>query len=138
VAPKTLIDTGPLVALVDRHQSTHARCVKAHESLPAPLVTTWPCLTEAMYFLEGLGGWQAQKILWQFIERQGVELHTASSAEITRIQALMGKYSNVPMGLADASLVAAAESKKIRRVFTLDSDFSIYRALDKEPFEVVP
>jgi uncharacterized protein len=50
----------------------------------------------------------------------------------------MEKYSDTPMDLADASLVATAETRQLRRVFTLDSDFRVYRANDKEPFEVVP
>jgi predicted nucleic acid-binding protein len=138
VAATTLVDTGPLVALVDRNQSAHGKCLAAHESIPAPLVTTWPCLTEAMYFLEGIGGWRSQKILWEFIERHGVELHTPNAAEADRIRALMEKYSDTPMDLADASLVASAETRQLRRVFTLDSDFRVYRANDKETFEMVP
>ena len=138
MAATTLVDTGPLIALVDRNQSVHRKCVVALESISAPLLTTWPCLTEAMYFLEGIGGWRSQKVLWEFIERHGVELHTPKSNEADRIRALMEKYSDTPMDLADASLVATAENRQLRRVFTLDSDFRVYRASDREPFEVVP
>lgn len=138
MAATTLVDTGPLVALVDKNQSSHKRSVEAHESLSAPLVTTWPCLTEAMYFLEGLGGWKSQNILWDFIDRHGVELHTSIETEVERIRILMEKYRDLPMDLADASLVATAETRQLRRIFTLDSDFRVYRAHDKEPFEVVP
>ena len=49
------------------------------------------------------------------------------------MQILMDKYSDVPMSLADASLVATAETQNLRRVFTLDSDFRVYRVNDKEP-----
>lgn len=138
MAATTLVDTGPLVALVDKNQSAHQRCVKTYQLIAAPLVTTWPCLTEAMYFLEGLGGWQAQKVLWDFVERHGVEVHTPSAAEIKRMKALMAKYSDLPMDLADASLVVSAEALQLRRVFTLDSDFHVYRVNDREPFEVIP
>ena len=138
MATTTLADTGPLVALVDKNQSNHARCVDAHKALEAPLLTTWPCLTEAMYFLGGLGGWRSQRILWEFMEREGVEVHTSSEPETKRISALMEKYHDLPMDLADASLVATAETRKLRRVFTLDSDFQVYRINDQDPFEVVP
>lgn len=137
MAATTLVVPGHSLPL-STDQSTHSRCVEAHESLSAPLVTTWPCLTEAMYFLDGIGGWKSQNVLWEFIERQGLELHTSSDGEVERIRALMEKYSDLPMDLADASLVATAETRRLRRVFTLDSDFHVYRANDKEPFEVVP
>jgi predicted nucleic acid-binding protein len=60
-----LCDTGPLVALVDQDNSAHARCVAALNALPAsPLLTTWPCLVEAMYLLWRAGGLPAQEELW--------------------------------------------------------------------------
>jgi hypothetical protein len=49
-----------------------------------------------MYFLGGLGGWRTQSILWEFIERNGVELHTSNDAEVERIRSLMEKYSDTP------------------------------------------
>ena len=51
---------------------------------------------------------------------------------------LMEKYQDVPMDLADASLVAAAERLKLNRIFTIDSDFYVYRIHDKDAFEVIP
>lgn len=54
------------------------------------------------------------------------------------MQALMAQYRNMPMDLADASLVAAAEALRLTTIFTLDSDFYVYRVNGKTPFEVVP
>ena len=54
------------------------------------------------------------------------------------MRVLMEKYRDTPMDLADASLVATAETQDLRRVFTLDSDFQVYRINDQDPFEVVP
>lgn len=51
---------------------------------------------------------------------------------------LMLKYKDRPMDLADSSLVSAAESLQLSRIFTLDSDFYIYQLNDKNPFEVIP
>nr|WP_317270313.1 PIN domain-containing protein [Arthrospira sp. PLM2.Bin9] len=50
----------------------------------------------------------------------------------------MEKYQDLPMDLADASLLAVAESQNIKRIFTLDSDFYVYRLYDKDAFEVIP
>jgi predicted nucleic acid-binding protein len=53
----TLVDTGPLVALINRNDPHHAACVAVAITLPAePLVTTWPCFTEAMYLVHRVGG----------------------------------------------------------------------------------
>ena len=50
----------------------------------------------------------------------------------------MEKYRDTPMDLADASLVATAEVLRLKRIFTLDSDFLIYRLNDQAAFEIVP
>lgn len=134
-----LIDTGPLIALIDRGQGeVHQRCVNTCQKLVGPLVTTWPCFTEAMYFLAELRGWSAQQVLWQFVKRDALLVHDASLTERQRMQILMEKYQDTPMDLADASLVAAAEQLNLKRIFTLDSDFFVYRLNDKEAFEVIP
>ena len=91
-----------------------------------------------MYFLSELRGWSAQAILWELVNRKTLYLYSANETECQRIQVLMEKYQNVPMDLADASLVAVAESQRIRRIFTLDSDFYIYRLYDRDAFEVIP
>ncbi|NJP09658.1 MAG: PIN domain-containing protein [Leptolyngbyaceae cyanobacterium RU_5_1] len=134
-----LIDTGPLVALIDKGQGdVHIRCVEAYQQLTGSLLTTWPCFTEAMYFLSELRGWSGQSVLWQFLDRKVLHLHYANEVECYRIKVLMEKYQDIPMDLADASLVSAAENCNLRRIFTLDSDFYIYRLYDKDAFEVLP
>jgi uncharacterized protein len=103
-----------------------------------PFVTTWPCMTEAIYLLGRDAGWRGQSLLWDMVEKGRLEIHPSTITEARRMHALMEKYQDVPMDLADASLVATAETREMRRVFTLDSHFRAYRANDKEPFEVVP
>lgn len=133
-----LVDTAPLVSLIDAGQGeTHTRCVRLYEPLPKPLLTTWCSFTEAMYLLHRIGGWSAQQRLWQVVERQALLLHTPGLLEHQLMRQLMERYSDVPMDLADASLVAAAEVMGIRQVFTLDSDFLIYRLHGKDTFDVI-
>jgi uncharacterized protein len=135
----TLTDAGPLIALIDKGQSVaHQQCVEAQRSLRGPLLTTWPCFTEAMYFLGHLGGWRGQKTLWKSLNEGAVLVHTPTVAEVDRIQTLMEKYKDVPMDLADASIVALAEASGLKQVFTLDTDFYVYRIADKDSFDVVP
>ena len=135
----TLCDTGPLIALIDADDPHHARCTAALEELPdSPLLTTWPCFTEAMYLLQRVGGLAAQEELWSFLADELVVLHTPGASECERMRALLQQYHDLPMDLADASLVAAAEQLGSRRVFTLDGDFFVYRINGTDPFEVVP
>lgn len=134
-----LTDTGPLVALLDKDDGRHADCVTAAEGLPAgPLLTTWPCFTEAAYLLGALGGYRFQAELWRLRTDGLLVLHDLSSSEMDRMIALMAKYQDAPMDLADASVVAVAESRKLRRVFTLDGDFRLYRLADGSVLEMVP
>ena len=58
-----LVDAGPLIALIDRGEPDHERCVETLSKLTAPMVTTWPAFTEAMYLLGSAGGWKAQEAL---------------------------------------------------------------------------
>jgi uncharacterized protein len=132
------IDTGPLVALLDRNDAHHADCVRVLQGLPAvPLVTTWPCFTEAFYLLYKLGGRAFQKKLWAMRRANRLLILDATSTEIDRMEALMAQYGDVPMDLADASLVAVAEGRGYRKLFTLDSDFYVYRLADGSVLEVI-
>ncbi|HXG65569.1 MAG TPA: PIN domain nuclease [Blastocatellia bacterium] len=135
----TLTDTGPLLALLDKDDSQHAVCVAALQRLAfGPMLTTWPCFTEAMYLLGEVGNYPYQAELWKLLKAGRLVLYDLTPSEVERMAALMEKYQDTPMDLADASLVVAAESRSMRRVFTLDSDFHIYRLMDGTALEVIP
>ena len=134
----TLTDTGPIVSLLDRRQPHHQQYAEVYRRVGSPLLTTWPCFTEAMYLLSELKGWSGAQKLWQFWDRKLLLIHEAKIAEHRRMKVLMEKYRDTPMDLADASLVAAAEHLGSSRIFTIDSDFYVYRINDREAFEVVP
>jgi hypothetical protein len=133
-----LCDAGPLVAIIDRSDKNHQRCIAVLSSLRAALVVTWPCFTEAMYLLGRYGAHPAQEELWSYLEDGVIMLHISSALEQTRMRLLMRKYHDTPMDLADASLVAAAEALNEPRVFTTDADFFVYRINDSARFEVLP
>src|ERR1700730_18150967 len=102
------------------------------------MLTTWPAFTEAMYLLGRAGGWQGQEALWQLLRRADLLISTPSPEAIERAARLMERYSDRPMDLADATLVALAEERGLTRIFTLDRDFHIYRIAARRRFEVVP
>jgi predicted nucleic acid-binding protein len=126
------------VALIDADEPDHARCRDALKQLEPPMVTTWPVLTEAMYLLGDAAGWSAQRALWQMIEGNALEVLDLQAVDVSRVRALMEKYRDTPMGIADATLVALAETRGLKRVFTLDSDFRVYRYRGREPFDIIP
>ncbi len=135
----TLTDAGALVALLDADDSYHVAGVAAAQRLPAgPLLTTWVCCTEAMYLLGTVGGYRYQTALWRLQATERLVLHDLTTVEADRMAALMAQYQDTPMDLADASLVVVAENRALRRVFTTDSDFYVYRLADGSALEVVP
>lgn len=134
-----LCDSGPLVAFVDRRDSRHLACIEVLKNLiEEPLLTTWPCLTEAMYLVGRHGRFDAQEELWAFIEDGSLALHLSGQEERNRMRHLMRQYKDSPMDFADASLVAAAEALNVSKIFTLDSHFLAYRIHDTQAFTVVP
>ncbi len=133
-----LTDTGPLIALFDEDDKHHANCTAILRNLPyGPLVTTWPCMTEAMYLLHGLGGYRYQNRLWRTYKAGRLIVLDITALETERMDSLMQQYQNVPMDFADSSLVAVADIRGFRRVFTTDSDFYIYRLSDGSMLEVL-
>lgn len=135
----TLCDAGPLVALIDKADEHHQQCASALGQLPeVSFVTTWPCFAEAMYLLGRRGGFQPQDQLWDFVADGTVTLDDPEPGEWLRMWELMQKYQDLPMDLADASLITAAERLGLNRVFTVDRHFRAYRIEGRRTFEVVP
>lgn len=121
-----LVDTGPLVALFDPADRSHAHCVRVLQSVDEPLATTIPVLTEAFHLLRP-GSTGAQRLM-DFIAESGLTVWTFDEGLLSRCFELMIQYSDQPMDLADASLVALAEAERLGRIFTIDrNDFDTYR-----------
>ena len=134
----TPTDTGPLLALIDKNEPLHASLTFLLNTLPLPLVTTWPCMAEALHIAHREGGWHLQNRLWSLRTRDILCIHIGSDAETEETYRLMARYNNVPMDLADASLMAMLNVLGLRRVFTLDSDFRVYRLAGGAAPEVLP
>ena len=79
-----------------------------------------------------------QRTIALLIQNGSLRLHTPNSAETVRILILMEQYQDRPMDLADASLIALAEARGYQRIFSIDSDFYVYRLSDGSALEVVP
>ena len=91
-----------------------------------------------MYLLFKAAGYPGQEALWQWRTDGRLLLRDLTKDETDYMAALMNKYRDLPMDLADASLVAAAEQLGTKTIFSLDKDFHIYRLRDGSAFKVVP
>ena len=134
----TLTDAGPLIAIIDADEPDHASCMDALDQLTLPLVTTWPAFTEAMYLLARAGGIRAQQALWRLVSTDRLVVADLSPSAVDRSARLMDQYADRPMDLADATLMALAEERDDRLIFTLDDDFQMYRFRGRQRFETIP
>jgi predicted nucleic acid-binding protein len=131
-----LVDTGPLVATIDRDDEFHERCVALWREMREPLLTVWPVITEAMHLV---GSPVAQERLWDVIEHQALQVVALGAPDVPRMRALMKKYSDRPMDLAHAAIVRVAERDGVSTIVTIDrDDFAAYRLHGSKRFRILP
>ncbi|WP_159784045.1 type II toxin-antitoxin system VapC family toxin [Sodalinema gerasimenkoae] len=131
-------ETGILFCLVDPTQPQHSLYKRSISRYAQPLITTWPCLAEAMYLTSRRGGWAMQKRVGDLLLEGLFVTYAIAPDLIPRLLELMEQYRDRPMDFADASLVLLAEQTGYRQILTLDSDFFFYRIHGRESFEVLP
>ena len=123
--PTVIVDAGPIVAWLNRSDAHHAWARSHFERLRPPLLTCEAALAEAAFLVEYAGGDPA---VVASLTAKGVFRPVPVLAEDAALVAqLMRRYRSVPMSLADACLVRLSEIASNALVFTLDSDFRIYR-----------
>jgi predicted nucleic acid-binding protein len=120
-----LLDTGPLVSFLASGLRHHAWAVEQWKRLSPPLLTCEPVLTEAAFLLKREG--RDTDALFALLERGVIRVAFAVQEEQADLRALMHRYRDRPMSLADACLVRLSEIHTAGEVFTLDSDFRFYR-----------
>lgn len=130
-----LIDTGPLVACFNPHDSEHASCLEKLRLLKGRrLVTTLAIVTETLYLLDF--SLSNQKKFLQFLATGVIELEELEPDDFLTLADLMQKYQDCPMDFGDATLVVLANRLQTHQIFTLDHhDFSIYRTHRNQHFE---
>lgn len=123
--PLIAIDTGPLVALINASEREHARMAKLVESLPGPFLTVEPVVTEACFLLRKVD--RGATTVLQLVRDGLLRISFSIQQESAALEALMTKFANVPMSLADACLVRLVELTPLAKVLTFDGDFQVYR-----------
>lgn len=131
-----IADTGFFLALANRADRDHAAAVKALGKLREGLITTWPVVTETTHLLAARLG-TASLLAWVASARAGaVALFQLTPTHWPRLEALMKQYADLPMDLADASLVLLAEEQNDGRILSTDRrDFRTYRWKNRRPFK---
>jgi predicted nucleic acid-binding protein len=132
-----LIDTGAILALLDRTDRWHRACVAAFRELRLPLLTSEAVLTELFHLV---GDRRSEiEAAWKFVRSGALVLGAIEDMELSHVQALMSRYWDRPMDFADATLVYLAKRESLTTILTVDhSDFSTYRIEGKRRFRVVP
>ena len=132
---RVAVDTGPLVALIDESDEYHAPAARFLQRTRAELVTNLAVIAEASHLLSF--SLQGQLNLLGIVRSDTVRLIDPLPEDLERVDQLMRKYSDRPMDFADALLVATCERLNIRKIASVDLDFSIYRFRNRGRFENV-
>jgi predicted nucleic acid-binding protein len=129
------IDTGFMLALVDSDDQWHSRAAAQVHTAAEGWVTTWPVLTEACWLFQSRLGQRFAAGLMDDVASGGVQIWDIPSSQLARLPRLMRQYADLPMDLADATLVLLAEHLGHGRILSTDQrDFGAYRWKQHEPF----
>ncbi|WP_017294803.1 type II toxin-antitoxin system VapC family toxin [Geminocystis herdmanii] len=130
-----IIDTGIIVALVNRNEQTHEWVKNNLKSLSLPFFTCESVITESCFLLQDIHG--GEDAVLNLISSNKLQISFNLSEEVTAINQLIKQYKSIPMSLADACLVRMSELIRGSSVFTLDSDFRIYRQYKNQVIPVI-
>jgi predicted nucleic acid-binding protein len=122
---RVVVDTGPLVALLSRTDRHHRWVREVLDTLEPPIFTCEAVISETCFLLSRVR--TGQDAVFELLSNDILKIDFRISSEVTALRALMSKFANVPMSLADACLVRMSELELNSRILTLDGDFRVYR-----------
>ena len=137
MAASALVDTGVILALVDRNDRWHKSCVEVYDKIPLPLLTTEAVLAEVFHLtyrnLRDVRG------VWTLLRSGAIRMASIEHDELAEIRSLMDDYADRPMDFADATLVHLAGREAISLILTIDHhDFETYRIGGRKKFMILP
>ncbi len=134
-----LVDTGPIVAVVNDRDNHHQQCQDLLERLPGPLLVPVTVATEVCLLLERRRGTHAELAFLADVRAGRYTLTESLSLDADRVAELVETYDNLPLGTVDASVIAAAERLKLDTVVTLDHrDFGTVRPAHRPALTLLP
>lgn len=132
---QVIVDTSALVASIDQSERHHEWVVQQLEQIEPPLLTCEAVVSETWFLLGRVRG--AREAFLPYLEQGQVQVVFSLEPELASVLTIMKRYESVPASLADAELVRMAELYPRRSVFTLDSDFQIYRQYRDTPIPLI-
>ena len=137
MAANALIDTGAILALLDRADHWHRVCLEAFPQLRLPLLTSEAVLTELFHLVADSR--REREAAWKFLRSGAVTMAAIEDSELPQLHALMLRYWDRPMDFADATLVYLAKREALSTIFTVDhADFETYRIEGRRRFRILP
>jgi hypothetical protein len=134
--PRGLIDTGAILALLNRGDKWHRPCAESFQTLQLPLATSAAVLAEVFHLLPRSSDLSPA---WSFLRSGAVTVLPITDADLPALEELMLRYHDRPMDFADATLVYLARREALTTIFTVDhDDFETYRIEGKRRFRIVP
>lgn len=134
-----LVDTSGLLAAIDAGQRRHADCAAVIAGAAGPFLLSPFVLAELDYLLVSRVSRQAQQDLLDEVARGAYRLEPFDAADVQAARQVIDKYSDLELGLADASLIVLAARHRVRDILTLDRrHFDTVRQLNGRPFRVRP
>lgn len=131
-----ITDTGYWLALANKKDRFHSQSVAISKQLHEDPVTTWPVVTETCYLIQREMGVLAERKFLAYLFTQKIDIFAVEYKHFARLDELMERYTDLPMDLADASLVLLAEQLEHGRILSTDQrDFNAYRWKNHKPFE---
>ena len=128
-----LINAGPIIALFDKDDKNHEAVKSFLSKSKGHLITTWPVITEASHMLSFNTNVQIDLLTW--IQRKAVTIFPLTIDHMERLIELAKKYADLPMDLADGSLVVVSEILNTTNIVTIDADYYVYRTKDRKSFK---
>lgn len=130
-----LLDTGVIVALLDRGERRHTFCAQVVHALTAPLVTCEAVIAESCYLLRRMAG--ASEAILENVAAGTFQIPFQLSRDARGVQRILRKYGDREIDLADACLIHLAGEIGSGDILTLDSDFQVYRWGARKPFRLL-
>jgi len=132
-----LVDTGVILAFLDRDDEWHRACVEAFRSLSFPLLTTEAVMTEVFHL--SVRDFGRIEPAWKLFDSRTIALLPLTDADLPYVRALMLRYQDHPMDFADATLVHVANREAVSLILTIDhNDFETYRLAGNKKFTIRP
>jgi predicted nucleic acid-binding protein len=132
-----LVDTGPLVAFLDKRDRWHSACHDTFRQIPLPLLTSEAVLAELFYFVRARS--YDARAAWKFVRSGTLQLASITDSDLPALSQLMHQYRDRPMDFADATLVHLAQRESLNTILTIDiADFETYRIGGTKRFRIIP